>query len=126
MAVEENKNDIEVYLEQVKLFKETHPKDADELLEAKAGNIVFIGRETCPYCRKFVRKLSPLADEHGLTVHYVHSQHPEYKDEVELLREKYDVPTVPGLLYSSETAGLIVKCDSSLEPEEILEIIERT
>lgn len=126
MTVEENKNDIEVYLEQVKLFKETHPKDADELLEAKAGNIVFIGRETCPYCRKFVRKLSPLADEHDLTVHYVHSQHPEYEDEVELLREKYDVPTVPGLLYSSETAGLIVKCDSSLEPEEILEIIERT
>lgn|SRR5690554_5201153 len=126
MTVEENKNDIEVYLEQVKLFKETHPKDADELLEAKAGNIVFIGRETCPYCRKFVRKLNPLADEHDLTVHYVHSQHPEYEDEVELLREKYDVPTVPGLLYSSETAGLIVKCDSSLEPEEILEIIERT
>lgn len=126
MTVEENKNDIEVYLEQVKLFKETHPKDADELLEAKAGNIVFIGRETCPYCRKFVRKLSPLADEYDLTVHYVHSQHPEYEDEVELLREKYDVPTVPGLLYSSETAGLIVKCDSSLEPEEILEIIERT
>lgn len=126
MTVEENKNDIEVYLEQVKLFKETHPKDADELLEAKAGNIVFIGRETCPYCRKFVRKLNPLADEHDLTVHYLHSQHPEYEDEVELLREKYDVPTVPGLLYSSETAGLIVKCDSSLEPEEILEIIERT
>ncbi len=126
MTVEENKNDIEVYLEQVKLFKETYPKDADELLEAKAGNIVFIGRETCPYCRKFVRKLSPLADEYDLTVHYVHSQHPEYEDEVELLREKYDVPTVPGLLYSSETAGLIVKCDSSLEPEEILEIIERT
>ena len=126
MTVEENKNDIEVYLEQVKLFKETHPKDADELLEAKAGNIVFIGRETCPYCRKFVRKLNPLADEYDLTVHYVHSQHPEYEDEVELLREKYDVPTVPGLLYSSETAGLIVKCDSSLEPEEILEIIERT
>ena len=126
MTVEENKNDIEVYLEQVKLFKETHPKDADELLEAKAGNIVFIGRETCPYCRKFVRKLNPLADEYDLTVHYVHSQHPEYEDEVELLREKYDVATVPGLLYSSETAGLIVKCDSSLEPEEILEIIERT
>ena len=126
MTVEENKNDIEVYLEQVKLFKETHPKDADELLESKAGNIVFIGRETCPYCRIFVRKLSPLADEYDLTVHYVHSQHPEYEDEVELLREKYDVPTVPGLLYSSETAGLIVKCDSSLEPEEILEIIERT
>jgi len=116
--------EIDQYLGEVKRFKETTPEEADELLEAKEGNIVYIGRETCPYCRRFVKKLSPLAEEHGLDVHYVHSQHPEYEDEVDELREKYGVPTVPGLLYSSETAGVVVKCDSSLEPEEILEVVE--
>lgn len=124
LANEKKQQDIETYLEQVKIFTETTPAEADQLLEAKEGNIVFIGRETCPYCRRFVNKLSNLAEEHNLKVHYVHSKHPDYTDEIETLREKYDVPTVPGLLYSSESAGLVVKCDSSLEPEEILEIIE--
>lgn len=116
--------EIDQYLGEVKIFKETTPKEAEELLEAKDGNIVFIGRETCPYCRRFVKKLSPLAEEHNLEVHYVHAQHPEYEEQVNELRDKYDVPTIPGLLYSSETAGIVVKCDSSLEPEEILAIVE--
>lgn len=115
---------IDEYLEEVKIFKETTPAEAEKLLEAKDGNIVYIGRETCPYCRKFVEKLSLLAEEHDLEVNYVHSQHPEYEEQVNKLRDKYHVPTVPGLLYSSETAGLVVKCDSSLKPEEILEIVE--
>lgn len=115
---------IDQYLDEVKVFKETTPKEAEELIEAKDGNIVFIGRETCPYCRRFVKKLSPLAKEHHLEVHYLHSQHPEYEEQVNELRDKYNVPTVPGLLYSSESAGIVVKCDSSLEPEEILEIVE--
>lgn len=121
---EDLQQEIEQYLEQVEVFKETRPGEADNLLEEKAQNIIYIGRETCPYCRRFVRKLSPLAEEYGLGVHYVHAQHPDYAEEVQQLRDKYDVPTVPGLLYSSESAGLIVKCDSSLEPEEILEIVE--
>lgn len=124
MADDKKNQEIERYLEEVKVFHETTPATADELLEANAGNIVYIGRETCPYCRKFVRKLSPLAEEKNLVVNYVHSQHPEYEDKVNELRDKYKVPTVPGLLYSSKTAGLVVKCDSSLTPEQILEIVE--
>ncbi|HLR88712.1 MAG TPA: conjugal transfer protein TraF [Atopostipes sp.] len=116
--------EIDQYLGEVNAFKETRPEEAEELLEAKEGNIVYIGRETCPYCRRFVKTLSPLAEEYNLTVHYVHAQHPEYEEQVDELRDKYDVPTVPGLLYSSESAGVVVKCDSSLESEEILEIIE--
>ena len=116
--------EIDQYLGEVKAFKETRPEEAEELLEAKEGNILYIGRETCPYCRLFVKTLSPLAEEYNLTIHYVHAHHPEYEEQVDELRDKYDVPTVPGLLYSSESAGVVVKCDSSLEPEEILEIIE--
>lgn len=124
MVDQEKQNDIEQYLEEVKIFVETRPEIADELIEAKEGNIVYVGRETCPYCRRFVKKLSKIAKEDNLTVHYVHSQHPDYGEEVQALRDKYDVPTVPGLLYSSATSGIVVKCDSSLEPEKIREILE--
>lgn len=125
--MEENKGgqtEIDQYLGQVDIFNAIRPEKADELLEAKDGNIVYIGRETCPYCRRFVDTLSPLAKENNLEINYVHSEHPNYAEEVDELREKYDVPTVPGLLYSSESAGLVVKCDSSLDADEILEIVE--
>lgn len=124
MTKTEKEQEVELFLKQVKVFTESTPQEADQLLDDKEGNIVFIGRETCPYCRRFVDKLSPLAEEHNLTVYYVHSKNPDFTDEIDELREKYDVPTVPGLLYSSETAGLVVKCDSSLTEEEILEIVE--
>lgn len=124
MEKSEIEREKETFLEQVADFTEVTPEEANQLLEVKEGNIVFIGRETCPYSRLFVRKLSPLAEEHRLTVHFLHSKHPDYTDEIEAFREKYDVPTVPGFLYSSESAGLVVKCDSSLSPEEILEIVE--
>ena len=57
----DKEKEIEQYLEDVKVFNETTPEEAEQLLEAKEGHIVYIGRETCPYCRKFVRKLSSLA-----------------------------------------------------------------
>lgn len=120
----DKEKEIEQYLEDVKVFNETTPEEAEQLLEAKEDHIVYIGRETCPYCRKFVRKLSPLATEKDLQINYVHARHPEYEEQVNELREKYDVPTVPGLLYSSEAAGILVKCDSSMTEEEILEMVE--
>lgn len=126
-GIEKNRDvetEVNQYLNQVKAFKITTPSEAEELLEAKEGNIVYIGRETCPYCRRFVKKLNPLAEENNLTIHYVHSQHPEYEEQVDEIREKYDVPTVPGFLYSSESAGIVVKCDSSMDEDEILEMIE--
>ncbi len=127
-GVEKNRDveiEVDQYLNQVKDFKETTPEKAEELLEEKAGHIVYIGRETCPYCRRFVDTLSKVADENELTIHYVHSQHPEYEEQVNDIRGKYDVPTVPGLLYSSESAGIVVKCDSSMDQKEILDMIEQ-
>lgn len=124
LTEEEKKALIKRYEENVSSFKEIHPKKADELLEEKSGKIVYIGFNKCPFCQKFVDKLGPLAKEKDLTVYYVDRRDSENEGAIEEFREKYDIPTVPGLLYSSETAGLVVKCDSSLSEEEILEIIE--
>ena len=125
MGKEDKDIEIDQYLDEVKIFKETTPKEAEKLIEAKEGNVIYIGQEKCPYCRKFVKKLSSLSKEYNFDVYYVHSEHPMYEEEIQELRDKYDVPTTPGLIYSSESAGIVVKCDSSLEEEEILEIIER-
>lgn len=115
-------SEIETYLEEVKAFIPTSPMKAEELIEEKSGHIVYIGRETCSYSRRFVGKLSQLAKEKDLTVHYVHAQHPDYAQEIQAFRNKYGVPTVPGILYSDES-GIKVKCDSSMTPDEILAFV---
>lgn len=124
MVSDKIQNDIDQYLEDVKRFNQIDASEAEELIEAKAGHIVYIGRETCNFCRKFMRKLSPLAAEHDLEINYLDAQHPTDEDAVNELREKYEVDTIPGLIYSSDSAGIVVKMDSSLTPEEILEIVE--
>ena len=124
LTEEEKKELINNYEDNVSSFKKIHPEKADELLEEKSGQIVYIGFNKCPFCQKFVAKLGPLAEKKDLTVYYVDRRDSENEKAVEEFREKYDIPTVPGFLYSSETAGLVVKCDSSLSEEEILEIIE--
>lgn len=112
----------ELYLEQVKTFNEVTPEEADQLLTEKAGHIVYIGRETCPYCRKFVGKLSEVAKTKNLKVNYVHAQHPDHTAAIQQFRQKYYVPTVPGYLYSDKD-GLKVKCDSSMSNEEIASFV---
>lgn len=115
---------MDTFLEQVEAFTEVTPEEADELLTAKEGNIVFIGRETCPYSRRFAGTLTDVVNEYDLDINFLHSKKPDYEDEIQEFRDKYNVPTVPGFLYSSESAGILVKCDSSMNAEEILEMIE--
>ncbi|MBR7927237.1 hypothetical protein KBI51_03490 [Aerococcaceae bacterium zg-ZUI334] len=113
-------SEINEYIEQASIFTEVSPEEASALLQAKESGILFIGRETCPYCRRFVAKLSEVAKVNQLKVHYLHSQNPKYDaNAVQALRDQYGVKTVPGFLYAG-TDGVQVKCDSSMSPEEIL------
>src|SRR5699024_11245949 len=74
-------------------FTELSPTEADELLSNEEGTIVFIGRPTCPYCRKFAPKLHKVSTEHKVQVNFVNSEHPDYTNELKDFREKYGVPT---------------------------------
>lgn len=111
------------FLDLAESFREVTPTKADQLLETEPGTTVFIGRETCPFCRTFMPKLHEVASEHDHQVYFVHSQHPDYTADLEHFRSKYDVPTVPGLLHN-DGIGVAVKCESGMEPEEIKEFLE--
>lgn len=110
------------FLDITQSFREVTPQKAAELLNNEAGSVVFVGRETCPYCRLFVPKLNEAAKSLDREVFFVHSEHPDYTQEIAEFRSSYNVPTVPGLLYSA-TDGVQVKCDSSLSVEEITAFI---
>lgn len=110
----------DTYREDVSLFKKVTSSQADSLLSNEEVAIVYIGRETCPFCRKFAKKLSGLSNEINRPIYYVDSE--DYSDNgISSFREKYNVVTVPGFIVrkNGETE---VRCDSSLPEDEILAI----
>lgn len=103
-------------------YEEITASKADELLEEKSGSIIFIGRETCPFSRRFIGTMTKVIKEHDLKVYFVHSMG-ELTDEIQAFRDKYEIKTVPGLLYSDEQTPTRVRLNSSMSEEEILEFV---
>ena len=107
------------YKEDVSLFTKILSEEADKLLSNEDLTVVYIGRETCPYCRKFAKKLSGLVSEINTTIYYVDSNN--FSDnELNSFREKYNIVTVPGF----KNGKIEVRCDSSTPENEILEMIK--
>lgn len=108
-------NDIEV-------FEKVFSTKADELLSNEDLAVVYIGRGTCPYCRKFAKKLSSVAKKVDTTIYYVDSE--DFSDDnISSFRRKYNVVTVPGFLIAKNNE-ITVYCDSSIPEEELLNMIK--
>ncbi|MFX3810224.1 thiol reductase thioredoxin, partial [Streptococcus suis] len=86
-------------------------EQAQNLLAAKEGAVIFIGRSTCPYCNLFAPKLHKVAQNKQVTVHFLDSS--LISPELQTLRDHYQVPTFPCLLVAKPT-GVQVRCDSSM------------
>ncbi len=112
-----------MFLEKVANFEEVTAEKAQELVEARAGHIIFVGRETCPFCRKFVKTLSEVAKAHALHIYFVHSQRAGSEEQLKIFRDHYGIATVPALLYSDQETPVRVRCDSSMSADEILEFV---
>ncbi|EHJ00559.1 bacterocin transport accessory protein [Clostridium sp. DL-VIII] len=110
------------YEEDVKLFKKVTSTKADELLSNEDFAVVYIGRETCPFCRKFAKKLSGLTSKINTTIYYVDSA--DFSDNsLNSFREKYNIVTVPGFIVS-KNREIEVRCDSSIPEDEILDLLK--
>lgn len=110
------------YKEDISLFTKVISEEADKLLSNENLAVVYIGRETCPYCRKFAKKLSGLVNEINTTIYYVDSNNPS-DNEIASFREKYNIVTVPGFIVN-KNGDIEVRCDSSTPEDEILEMIK--
>ncbi len=110
------------YKEDVSLFTKILSEEVDKLLSNENLVVVYIGRETCPYCRKFAKKLSGLVSEINRTIYYVDSDNSS-DNELKSFREKYNIVTVPGFIVS-KNGEIEVRCDSSTPEDEILEMLK--
>ena len=110
------------YEEDVKLFKKVTSIDAEELLSNEDLAVTYIGRGTCPFCRKFAKKLSSLTNKINTTIYYVDSD--DFSDDsINSFREKYNIVTVPGFIVR-KNREIEVRCDSSLTEDEILDLLK--
>jgi predicted bacteriocin transport accessory protein len=110
------------YEEDVKLFEKVISTQADELLSNKDLSVAYIGRATCPFCRKFAKKLSGLTNKINTTIYYVDSAN--FSDNlINSFREKYNIVTVPGFIVS-KNREIEVRCDSSITDDEILDMLK--
>ncbi|HEQ4806809.1 TPA: thioredoxin [Streptococcus pyogenes] len=103
------------------------PSSVAEVTSAIASGkdmIVFLGRSSCPYCRRFVPKLAQVATDNQKDVYFVDSENAADAAELAAFRENYQLVTVPALLVSYDQHQRAV-CDSSLTPDDILAFLTR-
>lgn len=110
------------YEEDVKSFETVLSTQAEELLSNEDLAAIYIGRVTCPFCRKFAKKLSGLTNKVNTTIYYVDSENP-LDNEIRLFRDKYNIVTVPGFIVS-KNQEIEVRCDSSTPEDEILDMLK--
>lgn len=109
---------IETYAENVSAFEKIDSAKAQELIKGKSEAIIYIGKALCPFCQKFVKKLNKVAKETNTHIYYVNSVEQSDMEGITAFRNEYNIPTVPGFIYTNDEI-INVKCDSSMPEEEI-------
>lgn len=109
---------IVTYEENVASFEKINSEKAQELVKGEDEAVIYIGKAVCPYCQKFIKKLKKVAEETNTHIYYVNSVEATDMEGITSFRNEYDIPTVPGFIFTNgDTVN--VKCDSSMPEEEI-------
>ena len=111
---------MEQFLEDIKDLEVTTVARAQEAIDQKETATFFIGRKTCPYCRKFATKLAAVVAETKAHIYFINSEEPSQLDALQAFRSRYEIPTVPGFVHIAD-GQINVRCDSSMSAQEIKE-----
>ena len=109
---------MEQFLDNIKDLEVTTVARAQETLVKKETATFFIGRKTCPYCRKFAGTLAGVVAETKAHIYFINSEEPSQLNELQEFRSRYGIPTVPGFVHIAD-GQINVRCDSSMSAQEI-------
>ncbi|MFG5432816.1 thioredoxin domain-containing protein [Enterococcus faecalis] len=87
----------DIYDENVEKFTQV---SATELLDSKVNMPIFlyIGRKTCPHCRKFVAQLSKVVEKFKYNIYYLDSANVSIDKKIRNIGDKFNIFSVPCLL----------------------------
>jgi putative bacteriocin transport accessory protein len=109
---------MEQFLEDIKVLEVTTVARAQEAIDKKETATFFIGRKTCPYCRKFAAKLATVVAETKAHIYFINSEEASELDKLQAFRSEYSIPTVPGFVHVQD-GQVAVRCDSSMTADDI-------
>ena len=109
---------MEQFLENIKDLEVTTVARAQEALDKKETATFFIGRKTCPYCRKFAGTLAGVVAETKAHIYFINSEEASELDKLQAFRSEYSIPTVPGFVHVQD-GQVAVRCDSSMTADDI-------
>ena len=109
---------ITTYEENIASFEKIDSAKAQALVKGEAEALIYIGKAVCPFCQIFVEKLKKVAEQTDTHIYYINSAEKFDMKGITVFRNKYDIPTVPGFIFTNGDV-VNVKCDSSMPEEEI-------
>ena len=108
------------FLENIKVLEVTTVAQAQETIDKHETATFFVGRETCPFCRKFAKTLAGVVTETQAHIYFINSEEPDQLGALQDFRSRCGIPTVPGFVHVVN-GDIQVRCDSSMSAQEIKE-----
>ena len=100
--VEEKKVTEDEYLQNVNRFNKLNMKEIYSKFENKETFVLYLGRKTCPHCRKFSPILKEFNILYGNKLNYYDIQSPDLDKDAKVFLSKLHIPGVPAVLYVKE------------------------
>ena len=111
------------YKEAMTYVKKIHLSEVQEKIARKEDFILYIGRESCPYCQKFAPKLAVAIQKTNQTVYYLDNDSKERKD-ITAFAHDMNVKTVPNLsTFKKGSKENYLKKGSKSSIEEIMDLL---
>lgn len=110
---------------EIKDFQEITANVAKGFLEEDEAKLVFIGRPTCPFCRKYLPKLIQSLGDDVSSTYYLNSEETATDDALSDFRFEVGAKTVPSLVYvGGDGKFKNLNADSSNSVAEIAQAIK--
>ena len=98
-------------------------EELNERISKNENIYVYIGRPTCPDCKEFEPKLKDILNKMNKKLLYYNTEAPaSQKQEIRNYLEKYNVKTIPCILYIEDGKTIkLYDCQNTNEVEEFIE-----
>ena len=100
--IEEKEVTENEYLQNIDRFNKLNMKEIYSKFENKETFVLYLGRKTCPHCRKFSPILREFNVLYGNKINYYDIESPDLDKDAKVFLSKLQIPGVPAVLYVKE------------------------